>query len=210
MTAVLHLTAARGGVAEQRGHDGAPEGAGGADPRCPVRASRADGDGEHILDVETDSSWGPRLREDATARGLRSVAAVPMLRGGDVVGVITVSRIGRAGLEAAEIALVQTFADQAVIAIENARLFNELGARNKDLTESLERHRPPPRSSGSSARRKRMCSRCSRRSQTAPCGSSERGVDTVFRYDGEFLRLAAARGGLPGSSEPLMAASAGT
>ena len=79
------------------------------------------------------------MREAARRRGWRSTVHVPSREGADVVGIIGVSREEAGGLAPAEIALLQTFADQAVIAVENARLFNELGARNKDLTESLER-----------------------------------------------------------------------
>jgi GAF domain-containing protein len=80
---------------------------------------------QHVVDVDNDMSWGPKYREDARARGFRSYVAVPMLRGDVVVGVITVSRQRVGGFAPAEISLLQTFADQAVIAIENVRLFNE-------------------------------------------------------------------------------------
>ena len=80
---------------------------------------------QHVVDVDNDMSWGPRYREDARARGFRSYVAVPMLRGDVVVGVITVSRQRVGGFAPGEISLLQTFADQAVIAIENVRLFNE-------------------------------------------------------------------------------------
>src|SRR5204862_3794673 len=59
-------------------------------------------------------------------------------RAGDAIGMINVSRKDAGPLTSEEIALLQTFADQAVIAIENVRLFTELEARNKDLGESLE------------------------------------------------------------------------
>ena len=71
------------------------------------------------------------------ALGVRSVLAVPMLREGSADRVITVSR-ARAPFSQKQIDLLRTFADQAVIAIENVRLFKELEARNRDLTESLE------------------------------------------------------------------------
>jgi len=93
---------------------------------------------QHVTDADTDPSWGARLREDARLRGFRSAAAVPMLRGDDVVGVVAVTRDRAGGFAPAEIALLQTFADQAVIAVENARLLTELRTKNADLTEALE------------------------------------------------------------------------
>src|SRR5262245_13561187 len=94
---------------------------------------------QHVIDVEGTAalalmSWSPRYREDARARGFRSYVAVPMLRGEVVVGVITVSRQQVGGFAPGEISLLQTFADQAVIAIENVRLFNE-------TKEALERQK---------------------------------------------------------------------
>ena len=92
---------------------------------------------QHIVDVETDQSAPPALREMARERGWRSTVQVPMLRGDDVVGVIGVSRAQPGAFAPAEIALLQTFADQAVIAVENARLLNELQARTAELQRSV-------------------------------------------------------------------------
>jgi GAF domain-containing protein len=91
---------------------------------------------QHVVDVDDERSWGPRYREDARARGFRSYVAVPMLRGDVVVGVITVSRQRVGGFASGEISLLQTFADQAVIAIENVRLFRELQEKNRALTQA--------------------------------------------------------------------------
>jgi GAF domain-containing protein/CheY-like chemotaxis protein len=93
---------------------------------------------QHIVDAHTDPSWSPQFRGEAKSRGFRSAVAVPMLRGADVVGVIAVTRKQAGGFAPAEIDLLQTFADQAVIAVENARLLTELQAKNADLTEALE------------------------------------------------------------------------
>jgi GAF domain-containing protein len=63
---------------------------------------------------------------------------VPILREGHAVGTINVHRTEAGPFPERQIALLKTFADQAVIAIENVRLFKELEARNRDLTETLE------------------------------------------------------------------------
>jgi signal transduction histidine kinase len=91
----------------------------------------------NIADAHTD----PRVPETqhgiARVRGYRSLVAVPLLRHDTAVGSITVTRRESGGFTGDEIALLQTFADQAVIAIENARLFKELKARTHDLTRSV-------------------------------------------------------------------------
>ena len=70
--------------------------------------------------------------------GGRTVLCVPMLKDGTPIGVIAIWRREVQAFSKSQIQLLSTFADQAVIAIENVRLFQELGARNRDLTEALE------------------------------------------------------------------------
>ncbi|MFM9940476.1 MAG: GAF domain-containing protein [Hyphomicrobiaceae bacterium] len=90
---------------------------------------------EHVPDILAD----PRFERSASRLiGLRAVAVVPMLRDGDVIGVFSLMRAEPRPFTATEIALVESFADQAVIAIENARLLDELQTRQRELTEALE------------------------------------------------------------------------
>jgi GAF domain-containing protein len=90
----------------------------------------------HIPDVEV--AYGPMFRETARTQGFRSQIAVPLLREGVPIGTLGVSRREVGPFSEKQIALLRTFADQAVIAIENVRLFQELQARNRGLTEALE------------------------------------------------------------------------
>jgi len=88
-----------------------------------------------IPDVLDDSEY--RLIEMVHTAEFRSTMSVPMLRVGEAIGAITVTRSEPGSFPEKQLALLQTFADQAVIAIENARLFRELEARTHDLTRSV-------------------------------------------------------------------------
>jgi signal transduction histidine kinase len=94
----------------------------------------------HIDDILEEFARGDfvEARGLQEATGFRTVLAVPLTREAEVIGVITIRRLEAHAFTAKQVALVQTFADQAVIAIENVRLFQELEARTGDLTRSVE------------------------------------------------------------------------
>jgi signal transduction histidine kinase len=89
----------------------------------------------HIPDVqvEPEYTWGARQVDP-----IRTVLAIPMLRANELLGVIAVNRHEVRLFTDSQIALLETFADQAAIAIENARLLSELQARTAELTRSVQ------------------------------------------------------------------------
>jgi two-component system, NtrC family, sensor kinase len=95
------------------------------------------GEVTQVFDIETESRVPPAARATARARGFRGLLVVPMNGDKGPVGVITVTRKEPGTFSAHHIRLMQTFADQAVIAIKNTSLFDEVQTKTRDLEEAL-------------------------------------------------------------------------
>src|ERR1700722_10230685 len=96
-----------------------------------------DGETQQFADTESQDV-SPVLRNLARLRGHRSMLFTPLMNNGKPIGIISVTRKEPGTFAAHHVQLVRTFADQAVIAIENVRLFDEVKAKTADLSESLQ------------------------------------------------------------------------
>ena len=97
-----------------------------------------DGRTQQIVDIEAQSGVPALLRDLGRLRGFRSILFTPLMSNGAAIGMISVTRREAGAFVTADVQLLRTFADQAVIAIENVRLFDEVQARTKDLQEALQ------------------------------------------------------------------------
>ena len=143
----------------------------------------------HVPDVLQDPEY--TWHEAQAKGGYRTVLGVPLLRGDAVIGVIILARNVVRPFTDTEIELVTTFADQAVIAIENVRLFDEVQARTRELTEALEQQTATSailRVISTSPTDVQPVFETMVRNAVALCGSL---FANVFRFDGELLHFIA-------------------
>src|SRR5262249_11424143 len=153
-----------------------------------------------IPDIDADHDYA--LGSMAGVGGYRSVIGVPILRDGIAIGSIAVTRVQAGLLSDRQIKLLETFADQAGMAIENARLFDAEQQRTRELSETLEQQtatsevlkvisssptniQPVLDAVGENAAR--LC---------------EANNAVIFRLEGGLLRQVASHGGIPTPSHP--------
>ncbi|MGH7811546.1 MAG: GAF domain-containing protein, partial [Candidatus Binatia bacterium] len=143
----------------------------------------------------------PDTKKNQHITGTRTILATPLLRGALPIGTITVRRQEVRPFTDKQIALLRAFADQAVIAIENARLIHEQEARNRDLAEALEQQTATSeilRVIASSPTEIQPVLDAIAESAARLCDVSEA---QIFRVAGNVLRLVANYGNLPASEE---------
>ena len=137
----------------------------------------------HILDVQTDASY--TLTKAQKLGGYRTVLCAPMLRGGEPIGVFGLARHTVRPFTERQIELLATFADQAVIAIENARLLNE-------LRESLEQQTATSKVLDAISRSAFDLHAIFETVAESSVRLCEADRAYIFRFDGEVLRAAVA------------------
>src|SRR5262249_204714 len=140
-------------------------------------------------------------QEAARLGGFHTILVVPLLREGVPIGLLSMQRAVVRPFSYKQIELAETFADQAVIAIENVRLFDEVQARTEELSESLRQQTATAevlKTISRSAFDLQRVLETLLENAVQICGAKH---GMIFRYDGECCRAAAAYNAPPGSLE---------
>ena len=116
---------------------------------------------------------------------------VPLMREDVPIGTIIIRRTEVQPFSEKQIGLLQTFADQAVIAIENVRLFKELGERNAELREALEHQTATAEVLGIISRSPTDVQPVFEAIARSAAGLCEGDISAVYRYDGELIHVVA-------------------
>ena len=151
----------------------------------------------NVADMQGEARFSDAMVAAARARGFHSLVAVPLLRDDEPLGAISITRREVGTFTDEEVALLKTFADQAVIAIENVRLFRELEARNRDLTEALDKQTATSdilRVISQSQTDAQPVFETIVRNAVRLCGAIQGGV---YRFDGELVHAVAHEGFTP-------------
>jgi signal transduction histidine kinase len=149
----------------------------------------------HIQDVLADPDY--QRPASQVAEGYRTVLGVPMLRGDELLGVFALHRHVVNPFSDRQIELVETFADQAVIAIENTRLFQELQESNRNLTEALEQQTATGRLLQVISSSQTDLQPVFDTIAASAVSLCEGVLSGVFRFDGELIHLVAHHGFTP-------------
>ncbi|MGQ0522526.1 MAG: GAF domain-containing protein, partial [Betaproteobacteria bacterium] len=175
----------------------------------PVTLNRDSGVGACILDRRTihlpdlveAAKQFPSVQQLGLRFGYGSGIYSPLMRGGEAIGAISVLRREKGAFDDEEVKLLGSFADQAVIAIENVRLFNELQTRNAEITEALEQQTATAeilRVISSSPTDLSPVFQSILEKASSLCDAS---LAALFLYDGDILTLAAHRNASPETVE---------
>jgi GAF domain-containing protein len=176
-------------------------------PNVPVARVARTNEVIHVADARLEQSYAerdPRMVELVDLAGARSLLVVPMLKESRLIGVINIYRQEVRPFSDKQIAFVQNFAAQAVIAIENARLLGELRQRTTDLTERTADLTEALEQQTATSKVLEVISRSAFDLQAVFETVAENSVRLceadralIFRFDGELLRLAVAYNTLP-------------
>src|SRR5439155_641277 len=151
----------------------------------------------HVHDIAAELDEFPDARVHHERWGHRTTLVTPLLREGVPIGCIGIRRMEVRPFSGKQIKLLEAFADQAVIAIENTRLFQELQERNRELSEALEQQTATGeilRVISNSPTDLQPVLDAVVKSAARLCAAADA---IIFRVDGNTLRLAAAYGPMP-------------